>query len=112
MIRRIAEATGLSMTYAAAIRSGREVPHRRHWPALLELANEEDPQRELKEKFEDVEFEEDILPELQELDLKHREIADAVGLSRPFISAVLRGEKIPSLEYWERFAEVSDAAAS
>lgn len=35
--REIAEMTGLSMSYAAAIRNGREVPHRRHWPKLLEL---------------------------------------------------------------------------
>lgn len=69
------------MSYAA-IRNGREVPHRRQWPVLVELANEEEPQRELKERFEKVEFEEDILPELQELELKHQEIAEAVGLSR------------------------------
>lgn len=57
--------------------------------------------------FEDVEFEEDILQELQELDLLHREIADAVGLSRSFVSTVLGGEKTPSLEYRENFAKAS-----
>lgn len=110
VIRRIAEATDLSMTYAAAIRNGREVPHRRHWPALLELANEEDPQRELKERFEDVEFEEDILPKLRELDATHREIAEAVGTSHSYIGEILRGEKTPSLEYWEAFTQLTDQA--
>lgn len=99
MVRRISEATGLSMTYATAIRNGREAPHRRHWPALLELANEAAPQREFKERFEDVEFEADILPKLRDLDATHREIAEAVGTSRSYIGEILRGEKSPSLKY-------------
>lgn len=103
VIRRIAEATGLSMSYAAAIRSGREVPHRRHWPALLELAQETDPKRKLGERFADVDFERDILPELRKLDATHREIADEVGLCRSYVSEILRGETVPSPKIWEEF---------
>lgn len=106
MIRRIAEATGLSMTYAAAIRSGREVPHRRHWPALRELAKEEDPQQELKERFEGVDFHEDIRPELPE-DWSHRELAESVGLSKSYVGEILRGEKTPDLKHWPDFETVT-----
>lgn len=81
------------------------MPHRRHWPVLLELANEEDPQAKLKERFSGVDFHEDIVPELPE-DWTHREIAEAVDLSRSFVSDVMRGEKTPSLECWESFARL------
>lgn len=57
---------------------------------------------ELKERFEDVDFHEGIRPELPE-DWTHREIAEAVNLSRPFVSDIMRGEKTPSLEYWKTF---------
>lgn len=109
VIRRIAEATDLSMSYAAAIRSGREVPHRRHWPALLELAQKEDPERKLKERFEDIDFEEDILPELRHLEASHREIAEAVGLSRSYVSRILRGERVPHRQHWAALAELAEA---
>lgn len=36
-ILEIAEATGLSMSYSSAIRSGKYVPHRRHWGGLANL---------------------------------------------------------------------------
>lgn len=106
LIRRIAEATDLSMSYAAAIRNGREVPHRRHWPALLELAQEEDAERELKERFEGVDFQRDILPELQQVDATHQEIAEAVGLCRSYVSEIMRAEKVPSLDHWDDLANL------
>lgn len=95
------------MSYAAAIRSGREVPHRRHWPALLELAQEEDPEQELKEKFEGVDFHRDILPELRQLDATHQEIGDAVGLCRSYVSEIMRGEKVPGVEHWTNFVSIA-----
>lgn len=106
VIRRIAEPTDLSMSYAAAIRSGREVPHRRHWPALLELAQEDDPERKLNERFESLDFEDDILPELRQLDASHREIAESVGLCRSYVSEILRGDKVPSLSKWSTLVSV------
>jgi CRISPR-associated endonuclease Cas1 len=36
-LRRIMEATGLSKRFASQIRSGLAVPHRRHWPSLMQL---------------------------------------------------------------------------
>jgi hypothetical protein len=38
-LRRIMEATGLSKRFASQLRNGHAVPHRRHWDALLILAN-------------------------------------------------------------------------
>jgi hypothetical protein len=37
-LREIMAATGLSKSMASQIRSGRAVPHVRHWPALFRLA--------------------------------------------------------------------------
>jgi len=37
-IKEIAEATGLSISYCSAIRSGKYVPHRRHWKTLERIA--------------------------------------------------------------------------
>jgi hypothetical protein len=34
-LRRLAEATGLSLRYCALIRQGKRIPHRRHWQTLL-----------------------------------------------------------------------------
>jgi hypothetical protein len=39
-IRRIVEATGLSLRHCARIRRGEVVPHPRHWPALRSLVQE------------------------------------------------------------------------
>lgn len=112
LIRKISAATDLSMSYAAAIRNGREVPHRRHWPALLELAQADNREQELTERLEGVDFEEDILSELRELDVTHQEIADAVGLCRIYVSEMLRGKKVPSLEHWEAFTQMEDTKRS
>lgn len=81
------------------------MPHRRHWSALLELAQDEDPERKLKEQFEDVDFEKEILARLE--GMTQREVAEAVGLSRSYVGEIMRGETVPSLEHWEAF-EVLD----
>jgi CRISPR-associated endonuclease Cas1 len=39
-LRRIQEATGLSLSYCAQVRSGAKVPHPRHWPALQHLVEQ------------------------------------------------------------------------
>jgi len=38
-VREIAEAMQVSQPYAAFVRSGRRIPHRRHWLALAELVS-------------------------------------------------------------------------
>ena len=38
-LRVMAEATGLSQGYCSFVRSGRKVPHRRHWKVLADLAS-------------------------------------------------------------------------
>lgn len=110
--REIAEATGLSMTYAGAIRRGREVPHRRHWPVLLELAETGKERAETEDRWADIDFEEDILSRLE--GFEHQEIAEAVGLSRSYVSEIMRREEVPSREHWEDFAELTrkETAAS
>lgn len=50
------------------------------------LAHEGDPYRELNERLEGVDLQRDILPELRELDATHREIGEAVGLCRSYVS--------------------------
>ncbi|MDQ3692168.1 MAG: hypothetical protein M3464_00875 [Chloroflexota bacterium] len=40
-LRAMVEATGLGKSFCSLIRSGRSVPHRRHWPALQALATGE-----------------------------------------------------------------------
>ncbi|MDP9363096.1 MAG: hypothetical protein M3Q10_02490 [Chloroflexota bacterium] len=35
----IQESTGLSLRYCSVIRRGLQVPHRRHWPRLLQLVD-------------------------------------------------------------------------
>ncbi len=39
-LRVIAEATGLSEGYCSFVRRGQKVPHRRHWPVLMQLGTE------------------------------------------------------------------------
>lgn len=56
---RIADATGLSITYAGAIRRGREAPHRRHWSVLIELARQGKQRADVGERWEDVVLEEE-----------------------------------------------------
>lgn len=112
----IAEATGLSETYAAQIRRGERTPHRRHWTALRTLAEENweasETKRDLEERFANVDFAEAILAPLQSHDTTHREIAEALGLSRCYISEIMAGEKVPSLEHWLNFQRLlKDSAA-
>lgn len=102
--REIAEATGLSMTSAGAIRRGREVPHRRHWPVLLELAGTGKGRASVEERWEDVIFEEEILPSLESY--QYQEIADEVGLSRRYVTRIMNGKRVPSREHWGAFAEL------
>jgi CRISPR-associated protein Cas1 len=107
----IAEATGLSETYAAEIRRGEKTPHRRHWAALQELAEENweasQAKWELEERFADVDFFREILEPIEARDLTHQEIADAVGLSRGYISEIMAGQKVPSLEHWPSLGQLA-----
>ncbi|MDP9353485.1 MAG: hypothetical protein M3P51_18350, partial [Chloroflexota bacterium] len=38
-LREMAEATGLSLGYCSFVRSGKKLPHRRHWMVLAKLAS-------------------------------------------------------------------------
>src|SRR5580704_10756809 len=44
LLKAIAKATGLSLTACSCIRVGSQVPHPRHWQALIALAKREDVQ--------------------------------------------------------------------
>jgi hypothetical protein len=44
LLKAIAKATGLSLTACSRIRVGSQVPHPRHWQALIALAKREDVQ--------------------------------------------------------------------
>lgn len=107
--KEIASATGLSMTYAGAIRRGREVPHRRHWPVLLELAKKGKARADEEEQWEAEDFETEILPQLD--GYTHTEIAETVGLSRRYVTKIMNGKKVPSREHWEAFAHLTDNSA-
>lgn len=54
--------------------------------------------RGLEERFEDVDFEEGILPTLHDFTLA--ELTEKTGLSASYLGEVRRGEKVPSLEHW------------
>ncbi len=100
----IVDATGLSMSYAAAIRNGREVPHRRHWKPLLQLIERESDRIQAKKKLSrqwaETDFERDIRPGLQGLPVE--EIAAAIQVPRPYAARIRRGARIPARKHWGR----------
>lgn len=85
-----------------------KVPHRRHWDPLAELAEqgweEAERQRELKGRFADVDFEEEVLPSLDEFTLA--ELSEKTGLSPSYLSEIRRREKVLSLEYWKSLVQL------
>lgn len=107
----IQEATGLSMSYAAAIRNGREVPHRRHWRPLLQLierkADRIQTKKSLSRRWAETDFERDIRPGIQDVPIA--EIAEALGVPKPYAARIRRGARIPAREHWQRLTELIDA---
>lgn len=96
------------MSYSAAIREGREVPHRRHWRALLELTKEVEDrlrrEREFEAKWEDVNYQEDIQPGLE--DAKVETIVEATGLSYGYSRKIRSGSVVPAREHWATLNEL------
>lgn len=80
--------------------------HRRHWPVLLKLAQTGKERAKMKERWEDVDFEEEILSGLESYE--YQEIADQVGLSARYVGEIMRGERVPKLKHWEAFAELAE----
>lgn len=66
----------------------------------MELAQDEDPERELKIRFKDVHFGDNTPSELRQINDDDRESGEVVSLYRSYLSVILRRGKVPGTDPW------------
>jgi CRISPR-associated endonuclease Cas1 len=105
----IQDATGLSMSYAAALRSGREAPHRRHWVPLMRLIAEKEERiaadEALADRWTETDFERDIRPGLEHLSVSA--IAETLEISRSYAARIRRGAQTPPPKHWSKLSRLA-----
>jgi CRISPR-associated endonuclease Cas1 len=99
-VEMLVEATGLSRQSCVRMRSGRSIPHPRHWSTLRLVAERyaKEHSGELKVPIDSAFFAREIAPHLK--DIGAGAIGAATGLSASYSRRVLHGHHVPHPRHW------------
>ena len=93
---RLVQTTGLSTIYCRQIRTGKRVPHARHWAVLAAIGKEHGVV--LPEDWNTEFYLREIAPALGTLSVKA--LAEATGLSLSYCKRIRRGLRMPLRCHW------------
>ena len=95
--------TGLSTIYCRQIRTGKRVPHARHWDVLAAIGKEHGII--VPAHWDTAFYVREIAPRLRTLTVKA--LTEATGLSVPYCKCIRRGVRMPLRRHWRSLLEIT-----
>ena len=98
----LAQTTGLSAIYCRQIKTGKRVPHARHWDVLAAIGKEHGVM--VPAHWDTAFYVGEIAPRLETLTVKA--LTEATGLSVPYCKRIRRGVRMPQPRHWKSLLEI------
>ena len=99
----LVQMTGLSTIYCRQIRTGKRVPHARHWDVLAAIGKEHGII--VPAHWDTAFYVREIAPRLRTLTVKA--LTEATGLSVPYCKCIRRGVRMPLRRHWRSLLEIT-----